>query len=93
MKSSKSGKLPDIRKCLRHQHLGQPEGSLPTVSGNGIDTFVVVDVQFLFCGHPVSRDGPTDEPKTEQTSKRKENTNERKREIERLYQAEIFQKT
>ena len=39
---------------------------MATGSGNGIDTLVVVDVQSLHCGQPMSRISPTDKPTNRQ---------------------------
>ena len=49
--SSKSGKLSDIKSAFDIITRANPEGSSHTGSGNGIDSFAVVDVQSLLCGN------------------------------------------
>ena len=51
--------------------MDHPEVSLPTGSGNGIDSFVVVDVQPLLRGQPVSGNRPTYEPTAQHIQKKK----------------------
>ena len=60
----------DIRIASKHQHRTYPKGSSPTGRGNGIDTFVVVDVQSLLLGQPVSGNRLTDEPISNSTFKK-----------------------
>ena len=65
-----SGKSLDIRiDRIQHQHRAYPKGSSPTGCGNGIDTFVVVDVQSLLRGQPMSRNRLADEPLQSNTFK------------------------
>ena len=54
MNSGKSGKSPDIRRASDINTRAGPKGSSPTGRNTGIDTFVVVDLQSLLCGQPVS---------------------------------------
>ena len=77
-KPGKSGKSPDIRNATTHRHWSYPKGFSPTGRGTGIDTFVVVDVDSLLCGQPMSGTLLFDETDHQAThSKKKEKTLQR----------------